>query len=197
MPLITTLAGASAKGYGMFASPATGDFDSLATVSVGAGGTAAVTFSSIPSTYKHLQIRFIIKDTDTTTNVQIPVNIRMNSDSTTSNYALHRMYGDGTSVTTNAYTNTYSYVRAWMASVSNVSNTFGTGIVDILDYSNTNKYKTVRSISGTATNASGAVALSSGLWMSTNAIDTLYIYSDNGNLAQYSHIALYGIKVAS
>ena len=169
-------------------------FESIASTTVGAGGTAGVTFSSIPSTYTHLQIRFMIKDTDTATSTQIPVNIRMNSDTTTSNYALHRLYGDGSTTGANGYTNTYSFVRAWFTSMSNVSNTFGVGIVDILDYANTNKYKTVRAIGGTESNSAGAVALSSGLWMSTNAINTLYIYSDNGNLAQYSHVALYGIK---
>jgi hypothetical protein len=171
-------------------------YESIATSIVGSGGTTGVTFSSIPATYTHLQIRFMVKDTDTSTNAQIPVNIRINSDSTTSNYALHRFYGDGSTIVASGFTNTYPFVRAWASSVSNVTNTFGVGIVDILDYANTNKYKTVRSIGGTETNSSGAVGISSGLWMSTSAINTLYIYSDNGNLAQYSHIALYGIKGA-
>jgi hypothetical protein len=187
---------------GIWASAVTGglstnSFESIATQTVGAGGTASITFSSIPATYTHLQIRFMVKDTDTSTNAQIPVNIRMNSDSTTSNYALHRFYGDGSTIVSSGFTNTYPFVRAWASSVSNVTNTFGVGIVDILDYANTNKYKTVRSIGGTETNSTGAVGISSGLWMSTNAINTLLLYSDNGNLAQYSHFALYGIKAAS
>lgn len=37
-------------------SPST-DYDSIATTTVGAGGAASITFSSIPSTYQHLQIR--------------------------------------------------------------------------------------------------------------------------------------------
>jgi hypothetical protein len=36
---------------------AVGDYESIATVSVGGGGAADVEFTSIPGTYTHLQIR--------------------------------------------------------------------------------------------------------------------------------------------
>jgi hypothetical protein len=34
---------------------AAGDFESIATVTVGSGGSAVISFTSIPSTYAHLQ----------------------------------------------------------------------------------------------------------------------------------------------
>ena len=40
-------------------------YESIATVTVGAGGSSSISFTSIPSTYKHLQIRAITRDTGT------------------------------------------------------------------------------------------------------------------------------------
>jgi hypothetical protein len=66
-----------------------------------------------------------------------------------------------------------------------------------LDYANTNKYKTTRSIGGNDNNGSGFVSLISGLWLSTSAISNIEIIPLNGTLwTQYSHFALYGIKGA-
>jgi hypothetical protein len=68
--------------------------------------------------------------------------------------------------------------------------------MDILDYANTNKYKTVRTLSGYDLNNAtyGALRSYSGLWMNTNAITSIKFYADGVNLAQYSQFALYGIK---
>ena len=80
---------------------------------------------------------------------------------------------------------------------SELGSTFGAVVIDILDYANTNKYKTIRSLSGTDyNNTSGAVGLFSGSWRNTNAITTIKITASSANLAQYSQFALYGIKGA-
>ena len=44
-----------------------GDFESIATVTVGGGGAASIEFTSIPGTYQHLQIRGIIGNGGDTT----------------------------------------------------------------------------------------------------------------------------------
>ena len=41
--------------------PVTSSYESIATVSVGSGGQSSIVFSSIPSTYKHLQLRAIAR----------------------------------------------------------------------------------------------------------------------------------------
>lgn len=184
------------SAFGMFSAATIGDFDSIATTSVGSGGTSTITFSSIPNKYNHLQIRFIAKDTKTDVNNGIPINIRFNSDTST-NYALHRLVGNGSAASSNGWASgTYSYVRAFNSCISGVANTFGAGVVDILDYANTNKYKTIRGLSGTETFSVGGATISSGLWLSTNAITSISLWSDSENLTQYSHFALYGIKAA-
>ena len=96
---------------GIWASPkyvAPSNYYSIATATVTSGGTASITFSSIPSTYTHLQLRGFVRmnRADYADNLSI----RFNSDSS-SNYYSHGVRGDGTNV--NAWasgTSTYNYI---------------------------------------------------------------------------------------
>ena len=100
MPLITTLAGASARGYGglsTFGVPTS--YESIATVNP-TGGASTISFSSIPSTYTHLQIRGIARRASGTGLADI--SIRLNSD-TGSNYAMHDLQGNGSAAAAQGY----------------------------------------------------------------------------------------------
>jgi hypothetical protein len=168
--------------HGVGTPAATNSYESIATVSVGGGGSSSISFSSIPSTYKHLQIRAALLTTAG------GVNIRYNSD-TGSNYTYHQLYGTGTSALANAGTSqTSGFIAYNNAAGSNPT----VAIVDILDYQNTNKYTTHRSLAGTDVNGSGGtLTFFSGLWLNTAAVSSINII---GTFAQYSHFALYGIK---
>ena len=168
-----------------------GDYQSIATVTVGAGSVSTVSFTSIPSTYSHLQIRYFAKSTPGN---DYDVWCRFNSD-TGSNYSGHRFYGDGSSFGTSAPVNDTKI--EFFGRTSNGTSVFSTNIVDILDYSNTNKYKTTRALYGWDNNSSGFIMFSSGNWRSTNAISSIDILMATGNFAQYSHFALYGIKAVA
>ena len=164
-------------------------YESIATVTVGAGGSSSITFSSIPSTYKHLQIRGISRATSTGANNLV----QFNSD-TGSNYAYHTLYGDGSSAAAAAATTQTSAYAGYTAQNGSTANAFSSLIIDILDYANTNKYKTLRSLNGFDNNGSGLIVLASGLWQNTNAISTVSFAMNTGNFAQYSSFALYGVK---
>jgi hypothetical protein len=171
-----------------------GDFESIATVSVGSGGAANVEFTSIPATFTHLQIRGIARSSLSATGAGFIM--RANSD-TGSNYAAHNLLGDGASAQANAYaSNTYMYPSSYMPAANATASIFGTTIIDVLDYANTNKYKTMRSLYGTDLNGSGQVGIASSVWMNTNAITSLSLLFTTSNLVQYSHFALYGIRSA-
>lgn len=164
-------------------------FDSIATTTVGSGGASSVTFSSIPSTYTHLQVRGINLQ-DTIGNVWM----RLNSD-TASNYSTHDLAGDGASASVYAGANQDKILVGVGRSTS--ASYAGATVIDILDYANTNKYKTTRALAGADVNgATGFIVFRSGSWRNTNAITTIRIFPDSGNFAQYSHFALYGIKSA-
>ena len=173
---------------------AAGDYESIATVSVGSGGAANVEFTSIPATYSHLQIRGMAKDSNSTTQ---QLRLQINTD-TGNNYAYHQLFGDGSSASAGAAASQALISIPYAVALNNVTSVFGVTIVDILDYANTNKYKTVRSLHGTDVNGSdGVVGISSGLWQNTSAITSIKFYLTGGaNFAQYTTFALYGIKGA-
>lgn len=168
----------------------------LQVITVGAA-VSSVTFTNIPSIYAHLQLRALGRtsaayDSDA-------INIRFNSDAG-NNYAVHFLNGDAVNVSsTNNLTQSSIYVASRMPGATVTANSFGAGIIDILDYANTNKLKTVRTFSGFEPNTSAAVvriAASSGLWASTSAITTLTVVANSGLLQPNSQFALYGIKSA-
>lgn len=170
-------------------------FESIASVN-GTGSSATVTFSSIPSTYKHLQIRAITRTLDTSSNTARYISMQFNGD-TGSNYAWHGLYGNGASATAEAaisYPTTYGFQRGLSQSTS--TNIMGAFIIDIQDYSSTSRNKTVRTFSGVDFNGSGSVNLYSSLWMSTSAISSLTLTSNTGEFSTNTTFALYGIKGA-
>jgi hypothetical protein len=173
----------------------TTSFDSIAT-STPSNGTTSITFSSIPQTYKSLQVRSIVRDTSTGGYDAIPVDIRPNNDSG-SNYAIHSLRGDGATVTADGYT-AQPQGLPWAAAIrsgSSNTTTYGVMILDIIDYTSTSKYKTLRMVSGGDVNGTGGVvSLDSALWLSTSAITSLTIKADYTAFASGTTFALYGIK---
>jgi hypothetical protein len=114
---------------------------------------------------------------------------QLNSD-TGSNYARHFLNGDGSTAAAGANS---SFSNFFVGTTGNAASTFGANVIDILDYANTNKYTTSRSLSGMDANGSGYVQFFSGLWMNTAAVTTITITGDS-NFQEYSSFALYGIK---
>jgi len=166
----------------------TNSYASIQTVTVGSGGASSITFSSIPSTYTHLQIR-----SSYTTGSATNVWWQPNSDATSTNYAGHNLLGDGSSAyagagtTGSGYTGFYGYCPGTTNPVVSV--------MDLLDYTNTNKYKTARYLDGYNANGSGQINLKSGLWLNTGVISSFRIIPQNAtNFSQYSSFALYGIR---
>ena len=184
-------------GYTHVYTPPTYDFDSLATVTVGAGGTGTITFSDIPSTYKHLQIRGISKQSATTTGFP-NVGAYFNSDTTYTNYRSHYLNGNGSAVGPGNVqaAGYYAYSFNTITSYSGYANIFGVMVMDILDYASTNKNKTIRTLGGQDANGSGEVVFTSGLWMnSSTAINAVtFTLPGGGNFSQYTQFALFGIK---
>ena len=179
-----------------------GDFESIATVTVGSGGAADVEFTSIPATYTHLQIRGIGRST-ASGNYRQGVSMRVNSDSG-SNYSFHRLWGTGAIVAAGGLASqTLMNQVAFVTDSSGLANSFGTTVIDILDYANTNKYKTLRSLTGFDNNTTGGAGEQGGVlflsdaWYDTSAITSISLFPESsGNFAEYSTYALYGIKAA-
>lgn len=169
-------------------------YESIATVT-GNGSTAYVEFTSIPSTFKHLQIRGIARDTLGGTGYDA-YSVRFNSD-TGSNYANHRLTGNGTAAGAGGSA-TQSNIQVYYSTVldGNTAGIMSVTLMDILDYGSTSKYKTIRYLSGNDRNGSGELAVGSGLWQSTSAISTIRFTIGGTAFTTASTFALYGIKEA-
>ena len=159
------------------------------------GSVSTVTFSSIPQTYKHLQIRYI-SNTGRAVSGNDLTWIRLNGDSG-SNYAIHRLQGDGSSATALGST-PQTYVWGLGACASPSTSTLAASIVDIHDYTSTTKNKTVRVFQGVDFNdgtTQSVVQLSSGLWINTAAITSISFTTNTGsNFTSTSTFALYGLS---
>ena len=175
-------------------------FESIATVNP-TGGAASASFTSIPSTYKHLQIRGIVHDnyaTDKAPNTGFDLNFIFNSDSA-ANYSNHYLYGNGTSAVA-AGASGSSVINLPGTNQISTANYMSVLIIDIIDYASTTKYKTVRTFNGADANGTGTtnrcVALNSGLWRSTSAITDIQMTAWGTGFVAGTQFALYGIKGA-
>lgn len=181
--------------YGVGVTPSTSSYESIATVTVGAGGQSTISFTSISSTYKHLQIRGILRGTGSVADYNTTT-LTFNSD-TAANYSIHGLQGTGSSAGAYGTANTSNIDCGTLTGNSNTANAFGVTVIDILDYASTSKYKTVRSLTGQdSNNTYGIVQFLSGSWRSTSAITSITLKASSGtpNFNQYSQFALYGIK---
>lgn len=164
-------------------------FESIATVTA-AGGETSLSFTSIPGTFKSLQIRGIGRDTASSSNMRV----QFNSD-TGSNYSYHWLTGDGsTASASGAASGTFMIVANYPGSAA-TSNIFASALIDIVDYSSTTKNKTLRALAGCDSNATGVsqIRAMSGGWFNTNAITSIQILFPVSAVAG-STFALYGIK---
>ena len=198
-PIIQSLANGSARGYGAFVPLGAGTaFESIASAS-GTGSSATITFSSIPSTYQHLQIRGILRGASDAGVGN--AGIRLNSDTTEANYASHYLSADGSAIYPYGSNAGPVYLANCFPLNNQTSGNFGALIIDIHDYASTTKFKTIRNFCGYDNNnspsgASGSVTLGSGLWENTNAVTSITLTGLGVNFTTQTTFALYGIKGA-
>lgn len=168
-------------------------FEAIASTTLGSN-TATITFSSIPATYEHLQLRIYARTNASGTN-NGNLCLRFNSD-TGSNYAQHELRGNGTSVTAGGYTSQTHAFAGYITAASAGSNIFGVCLVDIVDYASTNKYTTVRSLNGNDTNGAGIVSFYSSLWLNTAAVSTIDVkmFSASDSMVTGTVVSLYGLR---
>jgi hypothetical protein len=163
----------------------------IATITVPSTPAANITFSSIPQTYKHLQIRGIGRCNRAL--AQAGCRIRFNGD-TGSNYAFHQLYGNGATAGSEGYASQSEMNLGELCAGSAPANTFGSVMLDVLEYTNTNKFKTMYEVGANERNNAGQVGVNSGVWLSTNAVTSITLFEPASSWVQYSSFTLYGIK---
>jgi hypothetical protein len=200
MPIIAGRASAAyGAGFGAITTPPYqgpfGAYDALATVIVPSGGLASVTFTGIPTGYKHLQIRSVLINTAGASGNFASM---IFNDDSSAVYSWHLISGNGSATATNNLSATTA-IRLDQGIYSNNSNTSPQiTVCDILDYGVTNKYKTTRALDGGDANGAGFASMIGGAWYNFSAINTIKLSSLSAGtpstFGQHSHIALYGVK---
>jgi hypothetical protein len=176
--------------------PTSTAFESIATINLGSS-SSTITFSGIPQTYSHLQVRLLGKVTYNA----VPEWWRITMLANSSASAIYHNLEGGSGSASSGNQTTYQTVGMFTGSHADLNNMFGIGIVDIPNYASTTKTKTARARYGFHANTILAfpyLGLSSLLFNTTSAITSLtFQAADLGtNLAAGTTIALYGIKGA-
>lgn len=188
-----TVRGSNSTGSGAFSAesnsitaiaPIVGAYDSLATVVVPSGGVSSIMFGSIPTGYRHLQLRVMAKNTGGVTEAATIFKINGTSIARSHYYG-----GDGSTTFTSTGTSGYN---ASMPGAS--ASSWGVIITDIFDYSDPAIYKTLKTFNGWDNNGSGLFLLYSGLSTSVDPVQSIQLEPGSGNWAEYSSFALYGVK---
>ena len=177
--------------FGIGVPPVTNSYESIASAS-GTGSSAVIDFTSIPSTYKHLQVRGIARTTGAGT--ESSGTLQFNNDGG-SNYSYHQLYGLGSGTPSASGGGSFTGIDGLSGTASgSASGIYGVFIIDILDYQSTTKNKTVRLTTGFDQNGSGLILFRGGAWYNSGtAISSLKLTGGN-NWTTDSRFALYGIK---
>lgn len=157
----------------------------LATITL-SGTQARVTFSSIPSTYRDLRLVMVAA-----TNINSNNFMRLNNDSA-GNYAQVYVTGNGSTVTSGGFIGG-SFVGTDSSGFTTTVVGDTNHIIDILDYSATDKHKPMLFRSN---RAGGAIDMMVGRWASTAAVTSLYVDATNGGASGFtagSTFSLYGV----
>ena len=197
-PIIELIGGAKAYGWGKFVSaPDLGAMFPIASTTLSVTSTV-VTFTGIPSTYTHLQVRALVRSGRTGYSND-GFRLTFNGDTST-NYSRHKLDSADSGIDAGSTTSSNFIFVQGIAGALPDSAVFGFAIVDILDYAHANKYKVSQNFSAMATNVNSGenrswASFSSGVWKSTSAITsmTFKTFSSENQLPGTSYY-LYGIK---
>lgn len=170
------------------------DLEHISTV-YGTGSSTTITFTNIPQSYKHLQIRAVARTSyASTSDTFYAYNYNNNTGSTNSSY--HSLYATGSGVASSSSTGNFSSILGFVSGANASANSHGVVITDIPDYTSTAKNKTLQSY-WTYVNASeNQVGLTSAVPFTlpgTGAITSISFIC-NGNFSTTSRISLYGIR---
>lgn len=168
---------------------AAGSFELIQTAN-GTGSSGIIDFTSIPATYTHLQIRYTAKNTSTNADLNITFN-----NVTSASYARHHLVGNSVSAASSAASSASNISLIDAVAPSTTANVTTNGVIDILDYANANKNKTLRAMYGLIqAYSTSRIYLASGFLNSTTAVSRITLTASGNNFSTVSRFSLYGIK---
>jgi hypothetical protein len=162
------------------------------TVTVGAGGTASIDFTSIPSTYTDLLLKISARSAGAV--VGTTVGVQFNGD-TGANYSRSQLYGTGSGAAGSDSQSSMGHAQSGPTNANtSTANIFSNTEYYIPNYTNSSQKPMYSdSVQETAATAS-YMGLMANVWTGTAAISSIKVISQNGNFMQNTTASLYGIK---
>lgn len=169
----------------------------IQTVDVGSGGSALISFTSIPQTYTDL---VLVENARLSTSGGLTwydYALRFNGSGAGTGYNDRFIYGQGSSVSVASDGSNNDGMVVRTSGASNTANTFGNVSFYIPNYTSANnKSFTIDQVS--ENNGGSAIQmLTASLWTNTAAITSIYLFTFSGVFTQYSSFSLYGITKGS
>jgi hypothetical protein len=150
-----------------------------------ASAASSVTFSNIPGTFRDL---VVIAAGEPTSGGGGIFRLQLNGD-TGSNYSIVTAEGSGSAAQSGALTTTFMQLSFHRSTV--IDGFFNPHIINLMDYSATDRHKIALIRSSASSNGVGMVA---GRWASSSAITSIRLFIESGNWDVNSTFALYGIS---
>ncbi len=153
---------------------------------------ATVTFSGIPQTYEHLQLRIGVRSAYGGTGGDY-FYVRLNGETSSSNQDQKLIIANGSSISVLSASG-YAQVRRiptdWLPATR-----YASVMVECLDYTNTNKKPVVSLMSGTTGSATNRLSFGSGMITNSNAaVTSISFIAANGSIKRGSVFSLYGLN---
>ena len=166
-------------------------YEAIATVTVGSGGAADITFSSIPQTYTDLLLKLSARTLAASGSNWSWVAVRLNG--ATTNASWRQLFGNGS--TASSGNNTNALLAGYATDNAVTANTFSNSETYIPNYTSSN-YKSMSNDAVTENNATSALnSFFATLWSDTAAVTSITLAQDTGiSFAEHSTATLYGIK---
>lgn len=170
----------------------------LISTAYGTGSSGVMAFSSIPQTYKHLQLRFSARSDANFGTAPSTMYLYFNADVGYNKYAYHEYnaQGNGGSLNINNTSQAdWIQLATSLFGSGSTSGRYAYGVIDIPDYTYSGKSKTAICLSSAADASTGYVAQHSGTYhASTTPLTTVTLQATSGNFDTSSRFSLYGIK---
>jgi hypothetical protein len=163
-------------------------FSKIATVSVGSGGAANITFSSIPQSYTDL----CLKISGRTSNAYFRDSVEVRLNGSTSNYTSLNLSAQTSTVSSNTATSIVVEIEGDSGTTTGI---FGNAEINLPNYTSSDyKAVSIDTITTNNTNNNNMLQIAGGLWSDTSAITSITLIS--ASWLQYSTATLYGITKA-
>jgi hypothetical protein len=166
-------------------------YTKIASNTVGSGGVASVTFSSIPQTYTDLVLFHSSRSTAANNNILLSFNGGAGGTSFSD-----RTLGSTGSGVFSTFNNSSAQIYGLLNQSAYTASTFDSGCYYIPNYRSSN-FKSVLYDGTQESNTTNIYQyLLAGLWSNTSAITSVVVAPVGFNFAEYSTFTLYGISNA-